>query len=339
MQVGLEFAKGELLEVVKLRWCIVRTESIPRCTIKSLGTRASYHHQHMTMAPSRGLTALVRHRAGLTLCQTRAISTSTSLQSGHSRWSKIKHDKAKVDAGKNRQRSIFAHELATASRLFGPDPNANPRLADLITKAKKEGFAKASIESAIARGQGKSTTGASLESLSIEGILPNNVGVIVECETASKLRTLAEVRLAIKEHGGSTTPTGYLFTKKGKITFESKGGVGPDEVLEPALEAGAIDVEEDGDGRVVVFAEPGDTRAVGDAISTALDLQIATSEILWEANEDTKVEVPNEDAAADLGSFIDRLQEKESSLQSIAMNISQGNLSEDVWSDLQERIA
>lgn len=175
--------------------------------------------------------------------------------------------------------------------------------------------------------------------MSIEGILPNNVAVIVECETASKLRTLAEVRLAIKEHGGSTTPTGYLFTKKGKIIFESKDGIGSDEVLEPALEAGATDVEEDEDGRIIVFAEPGDTRAVGDAISNALDLQIATSEILWEANEDTKIEIPNEEVASDLGSFIDRLQEKESSLQSIAMNISQGNLSEDVWNDIQERIA
>lgn len=285
------------------------------------------------------MNIIIRHHNIFQVCQTRGFATSTFLQSGHSRWSKIKHDKAKVDAGKNRQRSIFAHEIATASRIFGPDPNANPRLADLITKAKKEGFAKASIESAIARGQGRSTTGAALESLSIEGILPNNVGVIVECETASKLRTLAEVRLAIKEHGGSTTPVGYLFSKKGKITFESKDGIGPDEVLEPALEAGAIDVEEDGDGRVLVFAEPGDTMAVGDAISKALNLQIATSEILWEANEDTKVEVPDEDAAADLGSFIDRLQEKEASLQSIAMNISQGKLSEEIWSDLQERIA
>lgn len=165
------------------------------------------------------------------------------------------------------------------------------------------------------------------------------MAVIVECETDSKLRTLAEVRLAIKEHGGSTTPTGYLFTKKGKIIFESKDKVGPDEVLEPALEAGAIDVEEDENGRVIVFTEPGDTMAVGNAISKALNLQIATSEILWEANEDTKVELPNEEAAEDLSGFIDRLQEKESSLQSIAMNISRGNLSEDIWTDIRERIA
>lgn len=280
-----------------------------------------------------------RQQKAFYLYQTRTITTTPILHSGHNRWSKIKHDKMRVDAGKNKQRSIFAHEIATASRLFGPDPNANPRLADIITKAKKESFSKASIEAAIARGQGKSATGANLESLSIEGILPNNVAVIVECETPSKLRTLAEVRLAIKDCGGSTTPTGYLFTKKGKIVIESKDGVGSDEVLEPALEAGAIDVDQDEDGRVIVFAEPGDTKAVGDAISKALDLQIATSDILWEANEDTKVELPNETAAADVQKFIDRLQEKESSLQSIAMNLSQGSLSDEIWSDIQEQIA
>ncbi|KJX96105.1 duf28 domain-containing protein [Zymoseptoria brevis] len=268
-----------------------------------------------------------------------SFATTASLRSGHSRWSKIKHDKAKVDASKNRQRSIFAHEIATASKLFGGDPGSNPRLADLITKAKREGFAKASIEAAIARGQGRSTTGASLESVSVEGILPNNIAIIVECETDSKLRTLADVRLAIKDHGGSTTPTSYLFAKRGKITFESKQGVGQDEILEPALEAGALDVAEDDDKRVVVFAEPTETRAVGDAISKALDLQIATSDIIWEANEDTKVDIVGEQAADDIHAFLDKLEEKEASLQSVAMNVAQGKLSADSWEDIKSRIA
>ncbi|EME47538.1 hypothetical protein DOTSEDRAFT_117673, partial [Dothistroma septosporum NZE10] len=258
--------------------------------------------------------------------------------SGHSRWSKIKHEKAKVDAGKNKQRSIFAQELATASRLFGGDPNMNPRLADLVTKAKKEGFAKASIEAAIARGQGRSVSGASLENITVEGILPNNVAIIVECETDSKLRTLAEVKLAIKEAGGSATPTGYLFAKKGRIVFEAKDDIGMDEMLEPALDAGAQDVTKDGDGRVVVWTEPADTKAVGEAISKDLNVQIATSNIVWDPNEDTKVVVPGEEIAGELSHFIDQLQEKETSVQSVAMNISQGSLEADAWNDLRSRL-
>ena len=287
------------------------------------------------MTPSRGLTLISRD-----ICQrccVRGFATAPVLQSGHNRWSKIQHDKAKLDMRKNKQRSIFAAQIALASKLNGPDPNSNPQLFDLIVQAKREGFAKASIEGAIARGQGRSLSGASLESITVEGILPNNVAVIVECETDNKLRTLAEVRLAIRNNGGNATPTSYLFTKKGIVTFQKKDGVGADEALEAALEAGATDVEDDDEGRIVVSTEPSDLSAVGDAVAKALDLQIASSEVVYDPNEETKVEIPSETAAAELGKFVDELQEKESSVQSISLNVSQGQLDSEIWNDLTAR--
>ncbi|KAK0936485.1 hypothetical protein LTR29_011963 [Friedmanniomyces endolithicus] len=277
------------------------------------------------MAPSRGLstisplTRLLPKTYTRRQCRLRPLHSTPAVASGHNRWSKIKHDKAKVDASKNRQRSIFAQEIALASKLFGPDPSLNTRLADLITKAKREGFAKTSIEAAVARGQGRSTSGATLESVTIEGILPGNVAVIVECETDNKLRTLAD--------------------KKGRIVFEAREGVGVEEALEPALEAGAVDVEDDGDGRVVIFTEPGDTRAVGDALHKTLGLQIAASEILWEANEDTSIGVPDGNMAEELSTFVDVLQERETSLQAVAMNVAQGQLEEEPWKELQSRLS
>ncbi|KAK0251368.1 hypothetical protein LTS09_013478 [Friedmanniomyces endolithicus] len=277
------------------------------------------------MAPSRGLstisplTRLLPKTYTRRQCRLRPLHSTPAVASGHNRWSKIKHDKAKVDASKNRQRSIFAQEIALASKLFGPDPSLNTRLADLITKAKREGFAKTFIEAAVARGQGRSTSGATLESVTIEGILPGNVAVIVECETDNKLRTLAD--------------------KKGRIVFEAREGVGVEEALEPALEAGAVDVEDDGDGRVVIFTEPGDTRAVGDALHKTLGLQIAASEILWEANEDTSIGVPDGNMAEELSTFVDVLQERETSLQAVAMNVAQGQLEEEPWKELQSRLS
>lgn len=293
------------------------------------------------MAPSRGITLLrsiPRSTTKYQQCHVRAFTATPVQPSGHNRWSKIKHDKGKADAYKNRQRSIFAQEIATASKLFGPEVNNNPKLADLVTKAKKEGFAKASIEAAIARGQGRSLSGASLERLTVEGILPNNVGVIVECETDSKLRALAAIKLAIKEGGGVATPSSYLFEKKGRIVFDQKDGIGLDAAMEPALEAGATDVDELEDGCVVVFAAPEETKTVGEAVSAALGVQIKTSDIFWDPIEDTKTAVPSEDAAQDLAAFADDMREKESQVHSISMNVSQGSLSSESWTDLQARL-
>ena len=305
------------------------------------------------MAPSRGpqpLQILRTIRKYPYICphclHRRTLSSTPHPLSGHNRWSKIKHDKAKTDATKNRARSLFSQEIATLSRLHGPDPTQNPRLADAITKAKREGFPKDRIEGAIARGQGRSASGASLESVIFEGVLPGNVGVIVECETDNRLRTLAALKLWLKEVGGSVGPSTYLFERRGRVGFEAREGVGVEEVLEVALEAGAVDVEEDrgdGDGEgadgVVVWSLPEDTKTVGEAVAIALGLQISTSEILWCPNEETRVGLSGQDAAEELGGFVDDLQEKEMSVQAVAMNIAQGTVDDEVWKGLSARLS
>ena len=286
------------------------------------------------MAPSRGVLRICSSN----IQHIRSFSAVHQLQSGHNRWSKIKHDKAKKDADKHRQRAIFAAEITHASKTSGPEPSTNPRLADLITKAKKEGFAKLSIEAAIARGQGKSMTGVSLESVTIEGILPNNVAVIVDCETDSRLRTLADVRLALRDAGGSATPCAYLFERQGKVVFEPKDSIGLEEALEIALEAGAIDVDQDEAGSLVVSCGPSDTKSVGETMSDALGLVVRTSEIIWRPNEDTKVTLTGDDLADELGAFVDNVMDRETAVQAVSMNVAQGSSSEGAWSDLQSRL-
>ena len=65
---------------------------------------------------------------------------------------------------------------------YGADPNSNTRLAALVANAKKAGFPKASIDAAIARGQGRSTSGAALENVTIEAMLPNAIAAVIECQ-------------------------------------------------------------------------------------------------------------------------------------------------------------
>ncbi|EON61561.1 hypothetical protein W97_00776 [Coniosporium apollinis CBS 100218] len=270
----------------------------------------------------------------------RAFSTRTSLQSGHSKWATIKHDKGKNDAAKNKQRSVFSHEIANASKFYGPDPNTNARLALAISLAKKAGVPKANIESAIARGQGVSASGAALEPVTVEAIFPPSVAVVIDCLTDNKLRILADIRHLIKQHQGSVTPTNYLFEKKGQIIFKPKEGLGADEVLDTALEAapGVLDVVEGADGRVVVFTEPADTKGTGETLSGALGLEVEESEIIWDPNEDTKVEISDEEAAQALSGFAEKLQDI-SGVQAMYMNASQGNISDATWADLQSRLA
>jgi transcriptional/translational regulatory protein YebC/TACO1 len=194
------------------------------------------------------------------------------------------------------------------------------------------------MESAIARGQGRSSTGSALENVMIEAIMPPTVAMIIEAETDNAKRTLGELRLLVSRHGGAVTPTNYLFQKKGRVSFEKdERNLGVDEVLDDAIEAGAEDVEADEDGSIVVWTEPNKTTAAAEALQKSLNLKVESSDIIWDANEDTKVPVDSADRAKTLSEFIDAVRDNPN-VQGLYANVAQGNLSDEVWEDLQGRL-
>lgn len=266
------------------------------------------------------------------------MAITPNLQSGHSKWSSIKHDKAKNDAGKSKQRSLMTRDITNAVKLAGPNPEQNPRLALAISTAKKSAVPKASIEAALARGQGLSTNGAALESLVLEAILPPSVATIIECQTDNKLRALAELRLLVKESGGTVSPVGYMFEKKGRIILRQKDGMGVDEVLEPALDVGALDVVEDEEGRVVLFTEPAQTKTTAETLAKALEMEIEESEIIYDPNDDTKVSLEDDSAAKELNNFLDQLQEVQG-VTGVYTNWSRGTIDEGLWDELRGKVA
>ena len=77
---------------------------------------------------SRGLCSFVP-RGELTCSRCLQFSTTSIAQSGHNRWSKIKHDKGAVDAKKNVQRSALSKEIALASKRMTL-PSFKPFVAD-----------------------------------------------------------------------------------------------------------------------------------------------------------------------------------------------------------------
>ena len=217
----------------------------------------------------------------------------------------------------HKQRSAITKELQLASKQYGADSQFNPRLATIITAAKKQGFPKASIESAIARGQGRSPTGTALESLTIEAMVPPSVAIIVECQTDSKARTLNDVKLAIKESGGTMTPTSHMFDRKGKIVFVGSQGIGEEDIFDQAIEAGALDVQMEEDSKVVVYAESSHTTAVADALATSSGLKVESLDIIWDPKEDMMVDVA---ASEMLDSFLGRYKAHVSTQSRLTFN-------------------
>jgi transcriptional/translational regulatory protein YebC/TACO1 len=230
------------------------------------------------------------------------------------RWSKIKHDKGKEDVAKGKARSSLAKELSLASRS-----GDNARIQLAIANAKKASFPKASIEAAIARGQGLSSTGAALDSLTIEAMLPPSIAMVIDCQTDSKARTMQDMRGVLKFYGGTVTSTSYLFRKRGKIVFEKDGETQLDDVLDQAIEAGATDVDEDEEGRILLYTEPNNTSSVANQMADGTGLKLDSSEIVWDPNPDTMVEIDSESTAEKLDACIAKIQE-DSSVQGVYVN-------------------
>ncbi|KAI1465049.1 YebC-like protein [Daldinia caldariorum] len=269
----------------------------------------------------------------------RSFASSAVLNSGHNRWSKIRHEKGAADAKKNTQRSGFAKNLTLFSRLYGPDPSLNSRLATVITAAKKAGMPKANIEIAIARGQGKSSTGVGLETMTLEVMIPPAVAMVIEIETDNKQRVLQDLRLLVKKHKGTVTPTAFLFDRLGRSVLKGNPNAHEDafdDVLMVAVEAGAEDVETDKDGNVVVWTQPHVTHQTAQDLSRVLDTEILSCEIVRSPSGD-KAKLDDEEAAQNIAAFLTALQEYPD-VQGVYANAEKGTISNGVWDTIEDNL-
>ncbi|ESZ97196.1 hypothetical protein SBOR_2452 [Sclerotinia borealis F-4128] len=286
----------------------------------------------MAAAFSRSLKPFLRTDYICSRCL--QFSTTSVVSSGHNRWSKIKHAKGAVDAKKTTARSIIAHDISLAVKLHGADPYGNPRLATILATAKRAGFPKHLIETALARGQGKSTAGTTLQKATLEFIMAPQVAMIIEAETDNVNRTMMDLRHLVKVYGGTVTPTAYLFQKKGCVTFEKdEKNLGVDDVMDEAIEAGAEDLEVDDDGNLIVWTEPNMVTAARDALQKKFDIKIRSSDIVWDPNEDTNLPVDEGEATVKLSAFIEAARDN-SDVQGIYANVVQGTIGDEDWEDL-----
>lgn len=190
--------------------------------------------------------------------------------SGHSKWHTIKHKKGALDAKRGKIFTKLIKEITVAARTGGSgDVDANARLRKAVSDAKGQNMPNDTIDRAIKRGTGE-LEGVSYDEITYEGYGIGGVAVLVETMTDNRNRTVAELRHIFTKNGGNLGEAGsvaWMFDKKGYIVVD-KAAKSEDELFEIAIDAGADDMQDDGDA-FEIFTTTENFEAVNEAIRKA----------------------------------------------------------------------
>jgi YebC/PmpR family DNA-binding regulatory protein len=156
--------------------------------------------------------------------------------------------KATMFARWNKMAKAFtrvAKDIAIAVKTGGPDPHTNAALRRAIQNARGLNMPKDKVDGAIKRASGQDQK--AYEVVLYEGYAPHGVAVVVETATDNLVRTVANVRVGFKNHGGNMGAGGsvaFQFKKMGVFRLSPEG------VDQDALELELIDhgLEEMGEG-------------------------------------------------------------------------------------------
>lgn len=168
--------------------------------------------------------------------------------SGHSKWSTIKRKKGAIDAARGKLFTKVIKEITVAAKLGGGDPAANPRLRLAIQLGKDNNMPADNITRAIKKGTGE-LEGVTYEEIMYEAYGPGGVALLVESLTDNRNRTVADLRHVFSRNGGNLAESGAVswnFERKGIITV-AKGSFTEDDIMNVILDAGADDMNDEGD--------------------------------------------------------------------------------------------
>jgi len=172
--------------------------------------------------------------------------------------------KADAAAAKGKLFTKLAKEIMVAAR-GGADPDMNARLRKAIDQAKRASMPKDTLERAIKKGAGLLDGEVHYEHVTYEGFAPHRVPVIVECLTDNKNRTAMSVRMLFRK--GQLANSGSVswdFKHLGMI--EGKADSPGADAETAAIEAGAQDLEDHGDGVTLFYTDPTDLDIVSHAL-------------------------------------------------------------------------
>jgi YebC/PmpR family DNA-binding regulatory protein len=176
--------------------------------------------------------------------------------SGHSKWSKIKHQKGADDVKRGNLFTKLTREIIVAAKEGGGDPDTNFRLRLAVQKARDSNMPMDNIDRAIKKGTGD-LEGGSLTEIKLEGYGPSGMAILVSALSDNRNRTIQEVRSTFTRHGGSLGESGcvsWIFESRGVININAEN-VNADELALAAIDAGAEDVQVES-GFVEVITKP-----------------------------------------------------------------------------------
>ncbi len=206
---------------------------------------------------------------------------------GHSHSANIAIRKGAQDKKRAKLFSKLAKEIIIACKVGDPDPESNPRLRLALRKARAQSLPKATIERAIKKGSGELGSD-DYQELIMEGYGPGGIAVYIEVLTDNRNRAASEIRHAFNKGGGNLGTSGcvgYMFKRRGVVTVRGD----EDDVMMAALDAGAEDVEDNGDGTFEVLTEPAECEAVVNALGDA-GAEVVKDEVLFIPDNRMKIE-------------------------------------------------
>ncbi len=225
--------------------------------------------------------------------------------SGHSKWHNIQNKKGKADAKRGKIFTKLGKEIMIAVKNGGPVPDTNPKLRDVIAKAKAANMPNDTITRSIKKASGE-LSGVNYEKIVYEGYGPSGVAVIVETLTDNKNRSAGNVRSAFTKGGGNMGATGcvsFMFQEKGEIVIE-KEDKDEDEIMMLALDAGAEDFQSE-EEVFIVTTTPEDFGTVREALE-AEGIEFLEADV--KMIPDTYTEI-NEDDAKKFQKMLDLLED------------------------------
>jgi len=187
---------------------------------------------------------------------------------GHSKWANIKYRKERQDKKRSHLFAKLIKEITLQARNGDPNPENNPGLAQALERARAANLPKENIERAIKRATGE-LEGVSYEEITYEGYAPEGVAVLVRAVTDNRNRAAAAIRHIFSKHGGSMAAAGsvsWLFERRGIVVLaDLPERLDRDEILMAVIEAGAQDVDDQGE-TIEITCAPADLPSVAEAV-------------------------------------------------------------------------